>query len=98
MTLTEHFRRLEVAGGPDEQFLAALGKALRGRLHHAGLWDHPPAYLGYPEFRIWAEAFADGDAAASPTLDCYLEAIARRYDSLADQLLLKKDNIDGLIH
>jgi hypothetical protein len=81
----------------DEPFLAALGKALRGRLHRAGLWDQPPAYLGYPEFQTWAEAFADGDAAAIPALDCYLEAIVQRYDSLADHLL-KKDNIDGLIY
>jgi hypothetical protein len=96
MSLTDHFRQLEATGGPDEQFLAALGKALRSRLHHAGLWDQPPTYLGYPEFRKWDAAFVGGDAAAAPTLDCYVEAIARRYDSLADHLL-KKDNIDGLI-
>lgn len=97
MSFTEHFRRLEATGGPDEQFLAALGKALRGRLRNAGLWDQPPAYLGYPEFRKWSDAFADGDAAAAPTLDCYLEAVAHRYDSLADHLQ-RKDNIDGLIY
>jgi hypothetical protein len=97
VSFTEHFRRLETTRRPDELFLAALGKALRGRLRHAGLWDQPPAFLGYDEFRNWADAFADGDAVADPTLDCYLEAVVRRYDSLADQLR-KKDNIDGLIY
>jgi hypothetical protein len=97
VTFTDHFRRLEATRVPGEAFLAAMGKALRGRLHRAGLWDQPPAYLGYTEFRNWGEAFADGDAVAAPALDCYLEAVVRRYDSLRDHLQ-KKDNIDGLIH
>ncbi|MCI0458189.1 MAG: hypothetical protein L0Z62_14590 [Gemmataceae bacterium] len=97
MSFTDYFRRLEATQFPDEQFLALLGKAVRARLHRAGLWDQPPAYLGYTEFRNWAEAFADGDAVAAPTLDCYLEAIVRRYDSLRDHLQ-QKDNINGLIY
>jgi hypothetical protein len=97
VTFTDHFRRLETTRAPDEEFLAALGKAVRGRLHHAGLWDQPPDYLGYPEFHNWAEAFAKGDAVAPPALDCYIEGIVRRYDSLRDHLR-KKGNIDGLIY
>jgi hypothetical protein len=92
--LTDHFRQMET--GPTEAFLAALGQALRSRLRRSGLQDHPPAFLGYPEFKTWPEAFQEGDASASPTLDCYIEAIANRYGALMDQLRIKP-NIDGLI-
>lgn len=94
MKLTEHFRQMET--GPTEAFLAVLGKELRSRLRRAGLQDQPPAFLGYPEFKTWREAFEEGEASASPTLDCYIEAIVNRYGALMDHLKTKA-NIDGLI-
>jgi hypothetical protein len=96
MSFTDHLRRLDASRAPDEAFLADLGRALRRRLRKAELWDHSPALLGYPEFRTWGEAFADGPAVAAPTIDCFLEAVVRRYDALMDQLLTQ-DNIDGLV-
>jgi hypothetical protein len=85
--------------GPDESFLADIGRALRWHLRRKGLWEQPPEFLGYPEFQTWNEAFAPGLAKASPTLDCYEEAIALRYVSLMNQLNFGgKHDIDGLVH
>jgi len=61
------------------------------------LWEFPPAYLGYGDYSSWSAVFAEGDADALPTLDCYLEAIVRRYAALMHQLA-RKDNVDGLVH
>jgi hypothetical protein len=96
VSLTDHFRRLDSNGFPDEAFLVELARLLRARLRRAEMWDQPPAYLGYPEYADWRVAFSEGDAVAAPTLDCYFEAIAKRYASLRNQLQLK-ENINGLI-
>ncbi len=98
MSFTEYLPQLRPAQYPEEALLAQLGKALRGHLHRLGLWDQPPEFLGYPDFADWRAAFQNGDAAADPTLDCYLEAVVRRYGSLMEQLHTRKTNIDGLIH
>jgi hypothetical protein len=98
MSFSEHLPRVSPGQYPDEALLAEVGRALRGHLRRTGMWDQPPEFLGYPAYARWHDAFADGDAAAEPTLDCYLEAIVRRYGSLMDHLLTRKANVDGLVH
>jgi hypothetical protein len=82
---------------PDVALLSEVGRALRGHLKRMALWEYPPSFLGYPDYHSWRAVFAVGDAEAAPTLDCYLEAIVRRYAALMLQLA-RKDNIDGLVH
>ena len=98
MTFSDHLPRVSPGEYPDEALLAEVGQALRGHLRRMGLWEQPPEFLGYAAYPRWPEAFADGDAAAEPTLDCYLEAVVRRYGSLMDHLLTRKANVDGLVH
>jgi hypothetical protein len=98
MTFSEYLPRISPDAYPEEELLDALGKALRSHLKRMDLWDHSPEYLGYFDFRTWPEAFAGGDATADPTLDCYLDAIVRRYSSLMDHLMTRKANVDGLVH
>jgi hypothetical protein len=95
MSFTDHLRRLDTEPTVDPQLLSALAKALRSRLHHAGLWDLPPSYLGY-DAPTWNAALASGDT-AEPVLDCYLEAIVQRYSSLREHLD-RKSNVDGLVY
>lgn len=97
MSFSQFLPQIDPEQYPDEALLKAVGQALRAHLKRMALWEHPPAYLGYGDYPSWQAVFAEGDAEAEPTLDCYLEAVVRRYGSLMGQLA-RKDNVDGLVH
>ncbi len=90
MNLSELLRR-PLASVPEPErvaLMAELGRMIANRIRAVEMWDQPPEYFGYPEFRHWREAYpADFEsrafdyASASPTLDFFAERFAQALDA-----------------
>lgn len=99
---TEFIRRFadreDIRGPEFDACLAELARALRTRLHQLGMYNLPPAYFGYSDFKSWGQALDMSDGATDPLLDCFDYAITRRLDALAGKLVAgTMPNIDGLV-
>ena len=89
---TKHIKKLNIAQWPPKALFKKIKTNLRATLKKRDLWNAPPEWLGYPEFRSWE----DEGALDALAFDCYQFAIVSRIRSLRNQLKIK-DNVDGII-
>ena len=87
-----YIKNLDINNYPPKALLNGIAQILRSNMRKRGLWNAPPVWLGYSDWENWNQDGAFNDL----LLDCYLEVVVKRLDSLQNAIM-KFDNIDGLI-